>query len=212
MKSKLGLIFVLATVLAGPAFAGTHFFTDGQIPDSIDIIVGVVSVENEWDELEYDVMSIPFRVESAFTSDISWFVEGQFQDYDDADESTFSLGLGVMYKFIDSNESMPIDLSARGSIFYGMDEEKNGWTIIPSFVNIEGRLIASKRLDNPVDWTPYAAAIITYSEADWDVDDDSEMLFDVSVGSRFRFNQLGINVEAILGDQTGFGIGAVYSF
>ncbi len=211
MKFRL-TVMMIALMTTIPAFAATHFFSDGQIPSNIDILVGFVSVENEWDDLEYDVNYIPFRVESAFTDDMSWFVEGQFQDYDDADESTYGVGVGLMYRFITHNANFPVDLSARGSIFYGAEEEDHGWTVIPSFVNIEGRLIASRRMDNPMDWTPYAAAMITYSEADWDYDDDSEMLFDIGVGARFRFNQLGINVEAIIGDQTGFGVGAIYSF
>ncbi|MBN1880439.1 hypothetical protein JW823_10045 [bacterium] len=210
MRDKLIVICFIFAMCAGTAMAATHFFTDGLIPDGMEFSIGYADIDedNSW----IDVYVIPFRLEASFGDKMSLFGEFQYADYDF--ESTFNIGGGAMVQLVTDGETeIPLNVSVRGSLFYGFEKETNGYTSIPSIISLEGRGIVSKRFsDHPVDWTPYGCVILQYSKWDSDYDDDSETYFDIALGAKLRFDNLALFAELIFGDLDGIGIGGSYSF
>ncbi len=210
MTNKLFSVTVMMLLCAGTGFAATHFHTDGLIPDGMEFSMGYADIDedNSW----IDVYVIPFRLEAAFSDKMSIFGEVQYIDYDF--ESTFSIGGGAMLQLItDGENDIPFNVSVRGALFYGFENDSDDYTVIPSVFSLEGRGIISKRFsDHPVDWTPYGCVILQYSKWDGDYYDDSETYFDLALGTKLRFDQFAVFGELVFGDLDGIAIGGSYSF
>ncbi len=206
-KLLLTLIFIIAV----PAFAGTHYFTDGIIPDGMEFSIGYVDIDDDgW----LDIYFIPMRLEAPIADNISLFGEFQYNDYDF--ESTFSIGGGAMLRLIEDGTTLPFNVSLRGALFYGFEKKEDGWTLIPSIFSFEGRAIISKQFDHAVDWTPYANLVFSRSKYSYNFGgynaSESDSYLDFVLGVKLRFDQFGIFAEGVFGDQDAFGIGGSFTF
>lgn len=209
MRNRIIAIGLTMILWTGTTLAATHFFTDGLIPDGMEFSMGYADVDedNSW----IDVYAIPFRLEAAYSDKVSVFGEFQYVDYDF--ESTFNIGGGAMVQLVTDGETeIPLNVAVRGSLFYGFEQETNGYTSIPSVVSLEGRGIVSKRFKDEIDWTPYGCVILQYSKWDSDFYDDDDTYFDIALGAKLRFENLALFGELIFGDLDGIGIGGSYSF
>lgn len=205
------LLLALIIAVAAPVFAGTHYFTDGIIPDGMEFSIGYVDIDDDgW----LDIYFIPMRLEVPIANNLSLFGEFQYNDYDL--ESTFSAGGGVMVRLIEDGQTLPFNVSLRGALFYGFEKKEDDFTLIPSIFSFEGRAIISKQFDHAVNWTPYANLIYSRSKATYEFwgekESESESFVDFVLGVKLRFDQFGIFAEGVFGDQDAFGIGGSFTF
>lgn len=205
---------VLPFVICLPvALASGHYFADGLIVDNMEFTFGIFDYEGD---MFGDANLYPLRLEAAFSDQLSLFGQVNYINFDTlvGDISTFGIGVGGTYLFMEDSNQIPFNVSGRAAlIHYFENEEEKGivtMTVGP-FTDLEASVIASKifRDINYWDIVPYGSINLVQTFAE--EDDDTSMTFALGARAKFR-NQWSVFMELDLGDRDGWGIGGSYAF
>ncbi len=209
-RIPVAFIVLLLCIVCHPVLAGSHFFTDGSIPDGTEVTVGVFDHDGDWDQ---ELTSFPIRVETGINDFGSLFAQLDIIKVDTVwgNTTTAGIGLGGMARIWDDSPELPVDIALRGSAAYIFEKKEDHRIIADAYTDLECSVIASKNLAEYIDFdlTPYSGINLTFAIAD----EDNTTNLTLAMGTRARFtDQISAFLELDLGDRMGWGVGTAVRF